>query len=283
MKKLPLTFVIPIKIDTDDRRRNFDVVMNYLIHHFDCPIIVKEADVKCNLNTHPLTKHERVTYMFEKLNEGEPFRRTTYINEMVDACSTTCFANYDIDVLFNPKTIENAVNKIINDTADVVYPFGDMEQDQVRFWSKPEDVDELISIIKDEEVTDKNLLLKMVESNLQEKIMSWSTRAGHCQIFRKSTFMDGFMENENFISWGPEDAERLMRFKRLGYRVEHMPGEKLIHLEHKTSIDSGEENPYFIRNENLLNHLNSLSDDEFKKYYEEVSYTKKYTSRNGDK
>ena len=43
MKKLPLTFVIPIKIDTDDRRRNFDVVMNYLLHHFDCPIIVKEA------------------------------------------------------------------------------------------------------------------------------------------------------------------------------------------------------------------------------------------------
>ena len=280
MKKLPLTFVIPIKIDTDDRQRNFDIVVGYLLKNYDCPIIIKEADWEKRLKSQHLDD-PRVKYMFEHLEFGDPFHRTKYINEMVNECETECFANYDVDVIFNPSTIEESVKLIMDGKADVVYPFGDGEMDQCRLWiSSKESIISLIDTFDGE-----NLLRDIAQKTVDDggKMEAWTTLAGHCQIFRKKSFLEGYMENENFVSWGPEDAERLSRFRKLGFRVQHLSGEKLIHLEHESSVDSGKENPYFTLNETLLKHLTSLSDDEFKKYYEEVSYTEKYTSRNGDK
>ena len=41
---------------------------------------------------------------------------------MVNECETECFANYDVDVIFNPSTIEESVKLIMDGKADVVYP-----------------------------------------------------------------------------------------------------------------------------------------------------------------
>ena len=39
-----VTFIIPVKIDSDDRRRNLKITLSYLQRNFDTNIIVCESD-----------------------------------------------------------------------------------------------------------------------------------------------------------------------------------------------------------------------------------------------
>ena len=44
------------------------------------------------------------------------------------------------------------------------------------------------------------------------------------------------MENLNFYGWGPEDWERIERWKALGYRLKNITG-NLYHLSHPLDIN----------------------------------------------
>lgn len=44
------------------------------------------------------------------------------------------------------------------------------------------------------------------------------------------------MENENFYGWGPEDWERIERWKNLGYRIKTIDG-VLFHLIHPRDMN----------------------------------------------
>ena len=39
-----VTFIVPLRIDTDDRLRNIILTTSFLLTHFECTIIIKESD-----------------------------------------------------------------------------------------------------------------------------------------------------------------------------------------------------------------------------------------------
>jgi REP element-mobilizing transposase RayT len=83
------------------------------------------------------------------------------------------------------------------------------------------------------------------------------------------------MENENFVSWGPEDSERMHRFQKLGYKVEWLKNH-IWHLEHPRSENSTDTNPHFWKNNDLYRHLILLPEDRLREYYKNQEYLKKY-------
>ncbi len=103
----------------------------------------------------------------------------------------------------------------------------------------------------------------------------WQSYCGHVQFFKTDSYISGGMENEDFVSYGPEDRERCERFQRLGFKV--MWGEACIyHLEHSRDENSSTSNPHFGANDSLLNKLREMNAVEFLEYYKQAPYLKKY-------
>ena len=52
-----VTFIIPIRIDSDDRKRNIDLVVSYLLTHFNTNVIIKESSSKQNFDLSNIIKN----------------------------------------------------------------------------------------------------------------------------------------------------------------------------------------------------------------------------------
>ena len=79
MKLSNTTFIVPLRIETDDRLRNVIVSSIYLLDNTDCQIIVKESDKTSVFAEKALPqirecvedKADRLTHVFEENHETE--------------------------------------------------------------------------------------------------------------------------------------------------------------------------------------------------------------------
>ena len=102
------TFIIPIRIESEDRLRNVITVCCFLLETFDTKIILKEIDNTSVFQERALPQIkefvgdaiDNITHIFEKSDpDDHVFYRMRYLNEMLDLCDTDIVANYDCDVL----------------------------------------------------------------------------------------------------------------------------------------------------------------------------------------
>ena len=105
------TFIIPLRIESEDRMRNVITVLCYLLENFDTKVIVKEVDVESVFQEAVLPQIQeylgdslkKLVHVFER-SEDPVFYRMKILNEMIDMVETPVIANYDCDVLFKPET-----------------------------------------------------------------------------------------------------------------------------------------------------------------------------------
>ena len=250
------TFIIPVRIDSEDRRINFNIVYNYLRTTFKTNIIVYECDKSSVLKD---VVREDVTYIFEQ-NDSECFHRTRYLNYMLNLVRTKVTVNYDLDVMFQPETYTACHDKIV-EGYDLIYPYqyGNYLH-QISYSGR----DKLSNGISLNELTDGDYVEK-----------SCGSKYGHCQFFNTDSYKAYGWENENFISWGPEDIERFHRFNKLS-KVKHLTGSYVYHIEHLRSNNSSSSNPYFNHNTNLWKSLDKMTNEQLIEYYKTVDYIRKY-------
>jgi len=249
------TFIIPCKIDSSVRYDNILLVVDYLQKHTTSNIVVYESDKKQNLS---FTNNKKLKYIFER-SESDYFHRTKILNKMLNEVETQITINYDCDVLLNPETYIKAENKILNENFDLVYPYGFEQNDQRLI---PNTEEHRYNLKKNLNITDTSLYKTAL------------CRYGHVQFFKTKSYRQGFMENENYRHWGPEDVERCIRFQKLEYNVCWMPGTLVFHLEHPLSVKQ----PHVDKQEILKLHdfLMSLSKEKLYEYYKNQSYLKDY-------
>ena len=266
-----VTFIIPVKFESEDRIRNAFTSITYLLNNFDTKIIVKEVDSSPKFEDHVLpkiknyTKADKLKNLLYIYEEGtEIFHRMKIINEMLFLCDTKVVGNYDVDIVLKPETMIKSAKMIVDDGYDVIYPYG-FGQYQ---YAVNSNYDLILSFIEN------NFDFNILESNCFMK----QAHSGHVQFFNRQAYIEGGMENENFISSSPEDQERLYRFTTLGYnvgRIDHY----VYHMEHvydHSQFNTIEGNPNFSANWNLFVWLQTLSKEELKKYYEDQDYLRKY-------
>lgn len=253
MKYNDLTFIIPLRCESNDRVKNLYICLNWLKKQYNSPVIVKEN------NTFPVgksicDKFNNVKYIFEK-SEDLIFHRTRLLNDMLDMCKTKFILNFDCDVILPTENTDLAI-EYLNSGDDFVYPytFGNYQKRiHQSNWEK------------------FNSLLDLSMLNTD----SWSSHYGHCFIAKTDIYKKAFGENENFYSYGPEDQERFNRFKKLGYSVKHLPNEYFIyHIEHIRTHNSSNFNPKFKENIILNNNLSLMNSEETLNYYKNLNYVK---------
>ena len=144
------TFIIPLRIESEDRMRNVITVLCYLLENFDTKVIVKEVDVESVFQEAVLPQIQeylgdslkKLVHVFER-SEDPVFYRMNILNEMIDMVETPVIANYDCDVLFKPETYVESVDMIM-EGCDIVYPYGFGEY-QKQVFADDDDVSEFLS------------------------------------------------------------------------------------------------------------------------------------------
>ena len=267
------TFIIPVKIESDDRLRNAITVCCFLLSKFDTNILIKEV------NSEPVFENEalpqikefigdtsNISSYFERESDNTFFHKTRYFNELLSKCNTDVVSAYDIDVLLPVSTYLEA-EKMCKDEYDLVYPFGfGTQENQVKWQKKVFASDELVS-----DFLNQNFDFSIFENHSQKDRAQW----GHAQFFKRTSYIEGGMENENFKAWGPEDEEKHYRFPKLGYNIGRVI-DWVYHLEHSSGDDSERTNIYFRDNLKLMEDIRSLSVEELRNYYNTQEYLKKY-------
>lgn len=214
-----VTIMIPVKIDSEDRINNLNIVAMYLRENFNVKIIVAEQDVNKKV-PEVLCKTLYDTYIHYR-TDLSLFHKTKLINLMVKKADTPIVAMHDSDVLFHPNQYIDAANQLRNNKFDFVYPFNGR----------------CVNI-------NKKQVPRVMESLkfdfVRVKITNHKALAmGGCVMYNKRIFVEGGMMNENFMSYGPEDGEQDLRLKKLGYRTNRI-GKPLFHLDHVRTKNSQE-------------------------------------------
>ena len=263
------TFIIPVKIESEDRLRNVVTICCFLLENFDTKVILKEVDRTSVFKERALPQIsdflegsiDNLIHIHDVPDLDDPvFYRMRYLNQMLSMVDTKVVANYDCDVILPLETYSTA-QEMCMDEYDLVYPYGQgMWQKQV--FATDETVSNFLS-------NNSDFTFLNMDSNMHDA--QW----GHVQFFKRSSYIEAGMENENFRSWGPEDKERYYRFERLGYNIGRV-NNHVYHLEHSRGQDSDYANPYHRDNVNLLNYLNRLTKQELRSYYNSQKYLRKY-------
>lgn len=260
------TFIIPIRIESQDRLRNVITTTAFLLENFKTNIIIKEVDSESVFLRDALPILEdildvdvNVKHIFEKSDEPL-FHRQKVLNEMIMEADTEIVVNYDCDALLPIESYTTAYRYILEGVHDVVYPYA---EGQYQFQVKA--TDDIVS----------HFLQTNDYKHLEKHSQIHTSEAGWVQFFKRSVYIEGGMENENFKAYAPEDKERIYRFKTLGYNVGRIT-DFIYHLEHARGENSWFTNPHMQSNMDLWEKLQRMSKDELLKYYSNQNYLTKY-------
>ena len=274
------TFIIPLRIETDDRMRNIITTLIYLTRNFNTKVIVKEVDKESVYEREVLPLLEQalepdmlasIHHIFEQSDEFT-FHRTKILNDMLWMVDTPVVANYDSDILLPLETYINATNMIskgwVHPDAEgskpvkVIYPYGYGNYQ----WQ---------CHVGDNEVTNfinSGFNFEYFNGHMRQ----WDAKYGFCQFFDTEEYKKLGGENENFVAYGYEDDERHFRFNLLSSvgRIH----EYVYHLEHGRTKNSWFNNPYCEDNKKLWETLKVKGKESLNKYYQDIDYIKE---RNG--
>lgn len=264
-----VTFIIPVRIESADREFNFLRVIQYLCDNFITKIIIKESDSGESKVKELLKRINHVeceiVHIFEHTDDPI-FHRTRLLNEMLMQVKTPVTVNYDIDVFMRPEAHIEAADAIIDGGYDLVYPYAKGEGNEL--FGKAQ---RAVFFPDKQNYNGEDLFNEKYHK-------AWSSLCGHCQFFKTKSYIEGGMENEEFISYGAEDVERMERFIRMGYKVNWLPN-AIYHLEHSRGLNSNQTNPHFNKNEELYRETITLSKEQLIEKYNNMPYLNKYKIR----
>lgn len=260
-KKLNLrdvTFTVPVFYDHLDRKQNLDLSLCMLFRDFDTNVIVGEQGSDKFGYVKDWATYVKYDY--------DVFHRTRMLNDMAMLSETDIIVNWDADMFLPPLGLWMAVEELRNG-GQMVYPFDGrvarMERNQ-HFKNVEKYLD--IGIVAGSEWHGKTKLAMPTSS------------VGHVMMYNKEIFIQGGMENEYFISYGPEDSERWHRFHKLGYSVKRIKG-ITFHMNHFCGPNSSGRNPRFRDNEREWHKEMKMSNEELRAYVDTWPWVNQYTEK----
>ena len=258
-----LTFIIPTRIETEDRLRNIISSVSYLLRHLPAKVIVKEVAPQSTFKFRAIPEIKKyadisnLTHLYE--NSVAPlFCKSKVLNDLIVAADTKFVANYDADCILPLTSYHQAYAILAGDKADVVYPYGC----GIYQWKAEYNMQvyqEFISTL-DYRVLDKR-------KSLSNSTIGWT------QFVNRQKYIDSYMMNENFVSWGCEDDEFYFRMSTLGNRIARVD-DYVYHLEHSRTDNSWFSNPNFNNNWQLWHTIKTFDRNQLIQYYKGQEYFK---------
>lgn len=262
---MELDFLMPCRIESEDRLRNVITSVTYLLSNFpNSNVIVKEVDSHSHFKFRALPTIKKyvdtknLIHHFEN-SEEKFFHKTKILNDLLCLSTKEIVYNYDVDVVVPSSSILLSYDAIRSNQCDAIYPFGcGVYQWAVNYSS--ELMEQFIS-----SQFDLNVVVN--SSDRRSSTIGWG------QMIKRNVYIDCYMWNENFISWGAEDCEFYYRLNSLGYKVGRVNGD-IFHFEHGRTFNSHYHNPKFMDNHNLWQWMRNQDKNTIVNYYENQEYVK---------
>jgi hypothetical protein len=233
-----VTFTIPYYFDHQDRRENFEMTVKFLKEHFNTNIIVGEQGKE--------TLFDRNLFTHVYFPQSGLMHRTRILNGLCRWSNTPYIVNWDTDVIIAPLQILETVKKLRNG-AGIVYPYsGTFNRVQRNPWYK---------------IITEKFDVGCFANTKFENLQSW----GGAVFYNKQVFIKAGMENENFLSFGPEDAERRERFITLELNPLRQKGE-LYHVEHHRGLNSSKKHSNIDLNRAERNKVKAMNKEQLLNY-----------------
>lgn len=242
-----LTFVIPVRFDSEDRYKNLRLSLRYLNYHFDTNIIICEEDSKEKGSEFKKYKNCRYEYIY---SDKSYFYRTKILNYLYSLCETSIICNYDSDVFLPIDKYIKSYNLILEKKFHIVYPYSG------KFYDVPMTFYQTLWDFLDT----KNLVNKHKFFHVRN-----DNSFGGCIFANKEKLIRSGGENEKFIAWGPEDLERYERFNKLEYKITRLDG-NIYHMVHFKGKNSNKNNPFFEENNKEYERVLNMNKDQLKEY-----------------
>lgn len=221
-----LTVLIPVRIESLVRLENLMAVIGYLRGCFDLNIVVTEAD-KYNNGVLNAMLPKSVEHIF--VEDHDPvFYRTKYINDMARNATTKYIAVWDTDVVFPTWQVNAAFELLGSGSCDVAFPYNGTFLDTSK-------------IIRQMYIEKGDIRILEELSDMMTTPYGTDMRGG-AFLANTRRYREAGMENERFYGWGPEDWERVERWKNLGYIMKTIGG-PLFHLSHPRDMNGTHNNP----------------------------------------
>jgi hypothetical protein len=241
------TFLIPVRIDCDERLENLLTIISFLKNNFDTNILVGEESSKPILEN----KIPDVQYFYLQ-SDGFEFYRTKLLNKLINITKTPVIVNHDCDTIVSIDNYIKAYKMIIENKEDFVWPYDG------RFI-----------------VIARNYLQQIKTGNFSfDKITGRQINhdsKGGIIFYNRIKFIEAGMENEKFISWSRDDEERFHRVCKLGYRIKRLVGH-LVHIDHPRGINSGKTNPFYESSNQELEKIYNMNCEQLKLYTKSWTY-----------
>ena len=240
------TFLIPTKIDSEDRKINLTLVVDYLLKHFKTNIIIAEQDTESKVKSF-FKWGSKVKHIFVP-STNDFFHKTRLLNIMIKDATTDVVVSYDSDIILPLNQYLDTFALLNSKQIHFAYPFNS----RVYHIEKAQ-----------RGMFEKNLSLDDVGSHTTMKHPG--VPPGGVLFMNKAEFAKCGYENENFKSWGAEDIERTVRIEKFGYAVARMNG-LIFHLEHDRTPHSTDANPHYKENEVEFKKTVAMSKEELENY-----------------
>lgn len=265
------TLIIPVRVEHPDRYRNAKAVLGFLNHHFNTNVFIFESSPDGISRLDFLDDLKNLKIKKWNIQDEGTFHRTKYLNIMLDEVETEVVANYDIDIILDPANYLECQNLIKSGEFDVIYPYE---------FSRDIDPIESLGQIRvlsnfDYDLFFNEFSISLIK-NYQNCISYNASECGHCIFFNTEVYKKSGGENEEFISYGPEDKERMIRFQKLSFNVGWRKGEKVFHFEHFRGNDSWSTNPFFRQNWEIFSNIRNMDNLGLLSYYSSRSYLSNY-------
>lgn len=260
---MDLTYILPTKIESEDRLKNIITSVTYLLKNFpEAKVIVKEVSEQSIFNLRAIPEirkyvnTDNLQYIFEESVESL-FHKTRILNDLILMSDTKVICSHDVDVIYPVNSHKIAYNLIKEDKFDIIYPYGcGVYQYQVDYPM---------------EIFDSFLANEFDMSIIQSRCRIQSSTIGWTQFYNRVKVIQCGMWNENFLSWGAEDCEFYFRCNSLGYSVGRI-NDWIWHFEHERTHNSHYHNPKFMENHNLWQNIRTWDSNKLKDYCSQQSY-----------
>lgn len=238
-----VTVLVPFRADSVDRKRNLRWIVSFLLKHADTTVLIGEdkagpSDVADALGPELAARcrHLHLT------GNDTPFTHKAHLlNRMVEAAETPIVALHDTDVVVDP--VQYALARdAVRGGAVMAFPYNGLF-----FWILGREVHRF----------GHTLSAAPLNAVCPRFPLMHRDSPGGGAFFDRSALLAAGGYNERFVSWGYEDDEIVVRLRRLGLRVERVPG-PLYHLEHARPENSTDRNPFIDANKAELERIQAM-------------------------
>ena len=233
-----VSFIIPVRIDTADRLANVKALCRQLTNTYTAKVLIGCEDPESLRAVLP----SDVEIIHIDGDHDHPFHMTRVLNEIARHVTTPIRVHLDTDSLIPLAQLLEAVRILRANEADLVFPFSFAIG---------------VPQIERAEFSTGYLQLDLVETPRPMVGVS----PGLCQVWNAESFYRAGTENESMIGWAPEDAERVIRLKKLGMRTTRVVG-PIFHMDHETVEGRDSRSEFHEVSQTEMERIEAMTTDE---------------------